>query len=65
MYSFGRACIAEGVITFEKLEDNTITLTESFLKIALECYKNIKIENGTYRRNNKSDASRYRGRSKR
>jgi len=46
IYSFGRSCIEEGVITSGNLEDNTITLTESFLTLALECYKNIKIQDG-------------------
>lgn len=46
IYSFGRSCISDGIISSENLEDNTITLTESFLTIALECYKNQKIENG-------------------
>jgi len=46
IYSFGRKSIADGVITSENLEENIITLTESFLTLALECYKNIKIEDG-------------------
>ena len=46
IYSFGRSCIEDGVITTENLEDNEITLSESFLTIALECYKNIKLEDG-------------------
>jgi len=46
IYSFGRSCIEDGVITSCNLEDNEIALTESFLTIALECYKNIKLEDG-------------------
>ena len=46
IYSFGRSCIEDGVITPDNLEDNEIALTESFLTIALECYKNIKLEDG-------------------
>ena len=46
IYSFGRACIADGVITSENPEDNIITLSESFLSIAFECYKNEKLEDG-------------------
>lgn len=46
IYSFGRSCIKDGIIASENLEDNTITLTESFLTNALECYKNIKLEDG-------------------
>ena len=45
MYSFGRSNIKDGVITSENLEDNEIILTESFLTLAYECYKNKKIEN--------------------
>lgn len=46
IYSFGRKNIKDGVITSEDLEKNIITLTESFLTFAYECYKNEKIENG-------------------
>lgn len=46
VYSFGRKNIKDGVITSEDLEKNIITLTESFLTFAYECYKNEKIENG-------------------
>lgn len=46
IYSFGRSCIEEGVITSENLEDNIVTLTESFLTLAYEHYKNIKLEDG-------------------
>ena len=46
IYSFGRACIEDGVITSGNLADNEITLSESFLTIALKCYKNIKLEDG-------------------
>lgn len=46
IYSFGRSCIKDGIITSENLEDNIITLSESFLLIAFECYKNEKLEDG-------------------
>ena len=46
IYSFGRSCIEDGIITAENLADNQITLSESFLTMALECYKNIKLEDG-------------------
>jgi len=46
IYSFGRSQIKDGEISSENLEDNEITLTESFLTIALECYKNVKLEDG-------------------
>src|SRR5665648_49145 len=46
IYSFGRSNIKDGIIASENLEDNQITLSESFLMNALECYKNIKIEDG-------------------
>ena len=46
MYSFGRSNIKDGVITSENLEDNIVTLTESFLTMALESYKNEKLEDG-------------------
>ena len=48
MYSFGRLHIKEGIITSENLEDYIVTLTESFLTMALECYsyRNEKIEDG-------------------
>lgn len=46
IYSFGRSHIKDGEISSENLEDNEITLTESFLTIALECYKNVKLEDG-------------------
>ncbi|MBK5242628.1 hypothetical protein [Clostridium sp.] len=46
VYSFGRKNITDGVITSEKLEENIITLTESFLTFAYECYTNQKIEDG-------------------
>jgi len=46
MYSFGRSCVKDGIIASENLEDNQITLTESFLTIAYEHYKNIKLEDG-------------------
>lgn len=46
MYSFGRSYIKDGIITSENLEDNIITLTDSFLIYAFECYKNVKLEDG-------------------
>lgn len=46
IYSFGRSNIKDGIITSENFEDNTITLTESFLTLAFGCYKNTKIEDG-------------------
>ena len=46
MYSFGRKNIKDGVITSENLEENKITLSESFLIFAYECYKGEKIKDG-------------------
>ncbi|SFH10576.1 hypothetical protein SAMN05660649_03889 [Desulfotomaculum arcticum] len=46
MYSFGRSSISEGVISSENLEENIVTLTDSFLMMALESYKNEEIQNG-------------------
>jgi len=46
MYSFGRSHIKDGIIASENLEENIVTLTDSFLTIALECYKNEEIQNG-------------------
>lgn len=46
IYSFGRKNIEDGIITSENLEENTITLTESFLTFSYECFKNEKLENG-------------------
>ena len=46
IYSFGRSCIKDGIITSENLQDNIITLSESFLSFAFECYKNEKLEDG-------------------
>jgi len=46
IYCFGRSNIKDGIIASDYLEDNKITLTESFLTLALECYKNIKLEDG-------------------
>ena len=46
IYSFGRKNIIDGVISAENLEENIITLTESFLTFAYECYKNEKLEDG-------------------
>lgn len=45
IYSFGRKNIADGIITSENLGENTITLTESFLTFAYECFKNEKLQN--------------------
>jgi hypothetical protein len=46
IYSFERSCIEDGVITSGNLHDYEVTLSESFLTIALECYRNIKLEDG-------------------
>lgn len=46
IYSFGRRSIDDKVITSENLDENIITISESFLTHALECYKNAKIEDG-------------------
>ncbi|AIQ11327.1 hypothetical protein [Paenibacillus durus] len=43
MYSFRRECISEGRITAEKIEDQIISLSDSFLMFAWECYKNEKM----------------------
>lgn len=43
MYRFDRKNIKDGVITSEDLDKNIITLSESFLIFAYECYKNEKI----------------------
>ncbi|WP_010235052.1 hypothetical protein [Clostridium arbusti] len=48
IYSFGRKNITDGIITSENLEENIITLTESFLTFAYECYENEKLENGQF-----------------
>lgn len=45
IYSFGRKNIEDGIITSENLGENTITLTESFLTFAYECFKNEKLQN--------------------
>jgi hypothetical protein len=44
IYSFGRKNITDGIIISENLEENIITLTESVLTFAYECYKNEKVE---------------------
>lgn len=46
MYSFGRSCIKDGIIASENLEDNIVTLTESFLTMALACYKETDLQDG-------------------
>lgn len=46
MYRFGRECISEGVITAENINSQIITLTDSFLIFALECYRKEKITDG-------------------
>lgn len=46
IYRFGRKNISEGIIISENLEENIITLTESFLIFAFESYKNEKLEDG-------------------
>ncbi|MBW7572487.1 hypothetical protein [Caproiciproducens faecalis] len=44
MYSFGRNYIFDGVIKSENLGENTITIDESFLTLAYECYKGEKLQ---------------------
>lgn len=46
IYSFSRSNVKDGIIISENLEDNEITLTESFLTIAFERYKDVKLEDG-------------------
>lgn len=46
IYRFGRECISDGVITDENLEDQIISLSDSFLIFALECYRNEKLVDG-------------------
>lgn len=46
IYSFGRENIKDGIITCVNLEENLITLTESFLTFVYECYKNEKLQDG-------------------
>ncbi|MFL0194848.1 hypothetical protein ACJDU8_04560 [Clostridium sp. WILCCON 0269] len=46
IYSFGRKNVKDSIITSTNLEENIITLTESFLIFAYECYKNEKLEDG-------------------
>lgn len=46
VYSFGRECIADGEIVSANLEENKITLTDSFLNFALECFIGKKFESG-------------------
>lgn len=48
IYSFGRQNVKDGIITSEKLEENIITLTESFLILAYECYKSEKLSDGQF-----------------
>jgi hypothetical protein len=51
IYSFGRKNITDGIIISENLEENIITLTESFLIFAYECYKNEKVEDVFFEEN--------------
>lgn len=46
IYSFGRDCISDGIITSQNIDEQIITLSDSFLMFALECYKNEKFTNG-------------------
>ncbi|MCI1693286.1 hypothetical protein [Aneurinibacillus aneurinilyticus] len=46
MYRFGRECISDGVINAEKMEDQIISLSDSFLLFAWECYRNEKLVDG-------------------
>jgi len=46
MYSFGRSCIKDGIIASENLEDKIVTLTESFLIMALAYYKETELQDG-------------------
>ncbi len=46
IYSFGRNNIADGIITSENLEVNKVTISESFLTLAYECYKGETLQNG-------------------
>jgi hypothetical protein len=46
VYRFGRECIADGVIASTNLEENKITLTDSFLIFALECFNGKKFDSG-------------------
>ena len=46
IYSFNRSYIKDGEITSDNMESNIITLSESFLIYAYECYKETKVENG-------------------
>lgn len=44
MYSFDRENISDAVITSEDLDKNIISISESFLTYAYECYKGIKLK---------------------
>ena len=46
IYSFGRSNIKDGIIASENLEDNQITLSESFLMNALAYYKETELQDG-------------------
>ena len=46
MYSFGRSCILDWMITTENLEEHIITLSDSFLMFAFEKYKNETLADG-------------------
>lgn len=46
MYSFGRGCISEGIITTGDSDEQIITLSDSFLMFAFEKYKNETLANG-------------------
>lgn len=45
IYSFNRSCIKDATVTAEDLKSNIITLSESFLTYAYECYKGIALAN--------------------
>jgi hypothetical protein len=45
IYSFNRSCIKDTTIASDNLESDIITLSESFLTFAYECYKGITLEN--------------------
>lgn len=44
MYSFGRNYISDGVIKSDNLDENTITIVESFFTLAYECYKGEELQ---------------------
>ena len=48
IYSFNRKSITMGAIASENFDENIITLTESFLTYAYECYRGITLENGQF-----------------